>query len=60
MKIYIRPNGEYKDVIVTSDNISIDLGLLNDAECMELAKTLDVAVYQLIGKEEYIKLKDEA
>lgn len=59
MKIDIDQNSIYKDVRVRIDNSTIELGLLNEDECMELAKTLDYAVYKLVGKEKYIKLKDE-
>lgn len=48
MNIYIRDNGKYKDVQIEVNGTTIDLGLQDNKECKELAKTLFEAAQELL------------
>lgn len=50
-EIKVRKTGPltpYKEVVVSSDNVKIDLGLLDDKECEDLAYELNSAVNNLL------------
>lgn len=47
MNIRVRPVGKYVDVTIYADNETLELGLLNDAECKELAEHLREAADDL-------------
>ena len=55
MKIDVRRVSPYKDVTVELDNTKVCLGLMNEDECMELARTLKVAIQDLIDNRDKCK-----
>jgi|WetSurMetagenome_2_1015567.scaffolds.fasta_scaffold706440_1 hypothetical protein len=53
MEIDIRRASKYKDVTIVQGNTVISMGLLDDQECLELAKSFKQAIYELLESEEY-------
>ena len=53
MEIITRKAIRYKDVSIKEGNTLIEMGLLDEDECMELAKQLKITIEQLIGPEEF-------
>lgn len=61
MKINIEQTGSkrYLTAKVEINGGVFDLGLLNEDECMDLARELNTAVYDLLGKDKYKELVNE-
>ena len=59
MQIKARDVSKYKDIEVTINNTTVELGLHNKDECMELAKTFKEAIYDLLDAGEYKELMEE-
>jgi hypothetical protein len=53
MEIVIRRISKYRGATIVSGSTTIDLGLLDDQECLELAKNFKQAIYELLESKEY-------
>lgn len=59
-EIRIRQLAKYKDVeLVVDFDTKISLGLMDDTECMALAKTLKSAILYLLENDQYRELMSE-
>jgi hypothetical protein len=55
MEISVKRISKYKDVEVTLDNTRVALGLMDEEEAMKLARTLKVAIQDLIDDRDECK-----
>lgn len=58
MKIEVRRTHPFRDVAIVDGNTRIELGLLNQDECMTLAKELKDGISDLLGDDDYAELME--
>ena len=59
MDIKVKNIACYKDVTVKDGNTTVEIGMLDRSECMDLARTLRDAIHDLLGEEDYDTIMKE-
>lgn len=59
MDIQVRRTGKYREVTVEINNVKVDMGLLNQEECLALARRLKAGISDVLGDDDYYNLMTE-